>query len=189
MSRKKQIGACLVFIAFAIFYLVASTQIEVVNRFGVTVVSSVTIPRILGTVLLILSTLSLLKSAFFNKNTSSKYVPKVSNEVAVTDEDGQLDIAKSLEEAENAEAAADVDYLSIILTLASLLLFTVLLSKLGFLISATVYMISQVTILTKKGQRIKKIPATIIFSVVFSILVYFLFTKGLGLMLPTGILG
>lgn len=189
MSKKKQIGACIVFIAVAIFYLVASRQIEVVNRFGVSVVSSVTIPRILGTALLVLSMILLLKTAFLNKRSAAKSVEKVSQSGAVTGSDGQLDIAKSLEEAENNENSAKIDYVSILMTLASLILFTILLPNLGFIISAFIYMVLQVTILTKKEMRIKKLPFTVVFSVVFSLGVYFLFTKALSLMLPAGILG
>jgi putative tricarboxylic transport membrane protein len=189
MSKKKQIGACIVFIAFAVFYLAASLQIEVVNRFGVSVVSSVTIPRILGTALLILSGILLLKTAFLDQRSKTKSVEKVNESGAVTGSDGQLDIAKSLEEAENNENSAEIDYVSILLTLASLILFTILLSNLGFIISAFIYMVLQVTILTKKEMRIKKLPFTVVFSVVFSLGVYFLFTKALSLMLPAGILG
>lgn len=189
MAKKKQIGASIFFIAVAILYLIGTLSIKTVNIFGVTVVSSSTIPRVLGVLLLILSVLLLVKTLMpQKKEDEQKQAVEVQSSGAVTSADGQLDIAKSLEEAENSEDG-DVDYLSIVLTLASLILFTVLLDFLGFILSAFIYMVLQTTILTKKAVRVKKLPVTIIFSLAFSVVVYFLFTKGLSLMLPAGILG
>lgn len=190
MARKKQIGASIFFIVVAILYLIGTLSIKTVNIFGVTVVSSSTIPRVLGVLLLILSVVLLIKTLTTGKNSQAQAEKvEVQASGAVTSEDGQLDIAKSLEEAENSEGEGDVDYLSIVLTLASLILFTILLDPLGFILSAFIYMVLQTTILTKKAVRLKKLPITIVFSLVFSVVVYFLFTKGLSLMLPAGILG
>lgn len=190
MERKKQIGASIFFIVVAILYLIGTLSIKTVNIFGVTVVSSSTIPRVLGVLLLILSVLLLVKTLMpQKKEDGQKQAVEVQSSGAVTSADGQLDIAKSLEEAENSEGGGDVDYMSIVLTLASLILFTILLDFLGFILSAFIYMVLQTTILTKKAVRLKKLPFTIVFSLVFSVVVYFLFTKGLSLMLPAGILG
>ena len=190
MGRKKQIGASIFFIVVAILYLIGTLSIKTVNIFGVTVVSSSTIPRVLGVLLLILSVVLLIKTLTTGKNSQAQAEKvEVQASGAVTSEDGQLDIAKSLEEAENSEGEGDVDYLSIVLTLASLILFTILLDPLGFILSSFIYMVLQTTILTKKAVRLKKLPITIVFSLVFSVVVYFLFTKGLSLMLPAGILG
>lgn len=191
MTTKKQIGASIFFIALSILYLIGTFSIKTVNIFGVTVVSSASIPRVLGVLLLILSILLLLKTLLTSKQQTSAQQDNVQVQAsgAVTSEDGQLDVAKSLEEAERNEGAGDVDYLSIILTLVGLSAFALLMTQLGFLLSSFLYMVAQTVILTKKDQRLKKLPFIVIFSLVFAAAVYFLFTKGLSLMLPAGILG
>lgn len=57
------------------------------------------------------------------------------------------------------------------------------------MLSAFVYMVLQMTVLTKKAERKKKFAFIIILSAVLSAAIYYLFTKGLSLMLPAGILG
>ena len=65
MSLKKQRTQLLghvIFLLVAVIYLILSSQITVINVFGGTVVSSATIPRILGVLLLILDIISLFQN-------------------------------------------------------------------------------------------------------------------------------
>lgn len=65
MSLKKQRTQLLgnvIFLLVAVIYLILASQITVINVFGVTVVSSATIPRILGVLLLILDIISLFQN-------------------------------------------------------------------------------------------------------------------------------
>ncbi len=193
MSLKKQRTQLLgnvIFLLVAVIYLILASQITVINVFGVTVVSSATIPRILGVLLLILDIISLFQNlAGFKKAKGAVKDPLQEVGEKETVENGELDVAQALAEAEALEEDADSDKMSIVLTIASLAVFSALIQPLGFLISSFIYMVLQSFILTLKEERKKKAVFIIILSAVFSVAVYLIFTRGLGLMLPKGILG
>ena len=193
MSLKKQRTQLLgnvIFLLVAVIYLILASQITVINVFGVTVVSSATIPRILGVLLLILDIISLFQNlAGFKKAKGAVKDPLQEAGEKETVENGELDVAQALAEAEALEEDADSDKMSIVLTIVSLAVFSALIQPLGFLISSFIYMVLQSFILTLKEERKKKAVFIIILSAVFSVAVYLIFTRGLGLMLPKGILG
>lgn len=189
MTAKKQVCASIVFILLSIFYLACTVSIKVVNIFGVTVVSSATIPRILGVILLVLSCIQCFSSLKEYKAEKTTKVPEQVPEQVSAKTDGQLDVQAALAEAEANEENAEVDVLSIIETIGCLALFALTMQPLGFMLSAFIYMVLQMTVLTKKAERKKKIIFIIILSAVLSAAIYYLFTKGLSLMLPAGILG
>lgn len=193
MSLKKQRTQLLgnvIFLLVAGIYLILASQITVINVFGVTVVSSATIPRILGVLLLILDIISLFQNlAELKKAKGAGKDPLQEVGEKETVENGELDVAQALAEAEALEEDADSDKMSIVLTIASLAVFSALIQPLGFLISSFIYMVLQSFILTLKEERKKKAVFIIILSAVFSVAVYLIFTRGLGLMLPKGILG
>lgn len=193
MSLKKQRTQLLgnvIFLLVAVIYLILASKITVINVFGVTVVSSATIPRILGVLLLILDIISLFQNlAEFKKAKGAVKDPLQKVGEKETVENGELDVAQALAEAEALEDDAESDKVSIILTIASLAVFSALIQPLGFLISSFIYMVLQSFVLTLKQERKKKAVFIIILSAVFSVAVYLIFTRGLGLMLPKGILG
>ena len=193
MSLKKQRTQLLgnvIFLLVAVIYLILASQITVINVFGVTVVSPATIPRILGVLLLILDIISLFQNLEeLKKAKGAVKDPLQEAGEKETVENGELDVAQALAEAEALEEDADSDKMSIVLTIASLAVFSALIQPLGFLISSFIYMVLQSFILTLKEERKKKTVFIIILSAVFSVAVYLIFTRGLGLMLPKGILG
>lgn len=189
MGAKKQIWACATFIALAIIYLVCTAFIPVVNVFGVTVVSSATIPRILGVMLLFLSSIQCIKSIGEYKAEKKAAGHVEEEQILTAEQEGKLDVKAALAEAEANEENAETDVISIVETIACLAIFALLMKPLGFLISAFLYMVLQMTVLTKRAERKKKFIFIVILSAVISAAVYYLFTKGLSLMLPAGILG
>jgi hypothetical protein len=66
-------------------------------------------------------------------------------------------------------------------------LYALLITKVGFLITTTVYLFIQINILSPKQSR-KHLMFAII-SVVASVVIYYIFVKVFNLMLPAGILG
>lgn len=193
MSLKKQRTQLLgnvIFLLVAVIYLILASQITVINVFGVTVVSSATIPRVLGVLFLLLDVISLFQNlSEFKKAKRAAEDPFKAVAEKEKVENGELDVAQALAEAEALEEDADSDKMSIVLTIVSLAVFSALIEPLGFLISSFIYMILQSFILTLKEERKKKAVFIIILSAVFSVAVYLIFTRGLGLMLPKGILG
>lgn len=73
-----------------------------------------------------------------------------------------------------------------LLTIGTFILYILLYNTVGFLISSVVYLFVQMLILSDKTNRKPWIFALI--AVMFSVLVYFLFTRGFSLLLPKGLL-
>lgn len=71
------------------------------------------------------------------------------------------------------------------LTIALVAVAILAMDYLGFLITATVFLFAQMVVLTPAGQHRYLLKA--ILSVVFAVAVYFVFSRGFGLLLPTGI--
>mgnify|MGYP001093280984 CR=1 FL=1 len=189
MAQKKQICASGVFILFSIFYLVCTASIKVVNVFGVTVVSSATIPRILGVLLLGLSSIQCWKSWQDYRKEKNDIQGCEHTDGRPNAAEGNLDVQAALAEAEANEEKAEVDRTSILQTVGCLVLFVLTMGGLGFMLSAFSYMVLQMTVLTKKEERKKKLLFIVILSAGLSASIYYLFTRGLSLMLPAGILG
>lgn len=72
-------------------------------------------------------------------------------------------------------------------TIIALAAYVFLFDKLGFIIATTSYLFVQILILSDDRNRNPKLFAVV--SVVASVAVYLLFSKALGLILPSGILG
>lgn len=72
-------------------------------------------------------------------------------------------------------------------TFGLMALYALLITKVGFLITTTVYLFIQINILSPKASR-KQLMFAII-SVVASVIIYYTFVKVFNLMLPAGILG
>jgi len=72
-------------------------------------------------------------------------------------------------------------------TFALMTLYALLITKVGFLVTTTVYLFIQINILSPKASRKQLMFAAI--SVVASVVIYYTFVKVFNLMLPAGILG
>lgn len=72
------------------------------------------------------------------------------------------------------------------LTILALIAYVFFFDKLGFLLATALYLFTQITILSNEKNR--KLPLFGLVSVVTPLIVYFLFVRGFGLILPAGIL-
>lgn len=77
----------------------------------------------------------------------------------------------------------NADWVSVILIMA----YVFSLGKLGFIISSTVYLFLQMIVLSKAEKR--KYMSLGLVAVIAPVVIYLIFTKVFGLMLPAGILG
>jgi putative tricarboxylic transport membrane protein len=102
---------------------------------------------------------------------------------------GTKSLTKKAEESDKGGIPADgaVRVHSVLATLMVLILYIVLLEKIGFLIMTALYLFAQFYILTGKPER--KIPVFIITAVVLSAGIFYLFAGAFQLTLPPGLLG
>lgn len=75
----------------------------------------------------------------------------------------------------------------VILTFIMLIVYVALLNPLGFMFATILFLLGMVTLFTPKEKR-NPIKIVLI-SVIFSVVVYLIFAKGFGLILPEGFIG
>ena len=93
---------------------------------------------------------------------------------------------KSVKNIGDDVAVSNADYVCVLQTLAMAVVYVALLRPAGFIVSSIVYLFFQMTILCPKAEA--KPAKFLIIAIVTSIVVFFIFRNGLGLMLPEGFL-
>lgn len=180
MNKKKELYSSIFFIVVSIMYFIGATSIKSYNAFGEVGINSSTIPKILGGLLFVLSIVNLINSIISYRKT---------NETDI-DEDKEMSIFdQSIKAEEELEESMTENKRATVLTFVFLIIFALFLEPLGFIIMSIFFLISQMTLLTPKNIRKKRLPSISIISLIFSVLVYVLFTKGFSLILPAGIIG
>ncbi|MGE4282990.1 MAG: tripartite tricarboxylate transporter TctB family protein, partial [Clostridia bacterium] len=149
----------------AIFYFISSFSIRVFSGLGKSIVNSGTMPKVWGICLLLLALIILIRG---------------------------------LKGMQEARAAGNVDTIKfnladfwkknypVIGTFIIVAVYILLLSSVGFIIMTMIYLFLQIIIMTHPQKRRYDITAVI--AVIFSITTYFVFVKGLNIILPGGLL-
>lgn len=182
-SRRKDIYSSVFFIVLAVAYYFQTYNIRSYKSFDVTVLTSANIPRVLAVILLVLSIIQIVSCLKVKeKNTISN-----SEEGTLKKEEtAELDIEKELKIAQKNEENEKYDIKDIIFTVVFLIAYLLVMDSLGFVISTFLYMVAQITLMTRKAERKKKILFCIVLSAVSSFLIFYLFNDVLGMILPIG---
>ena len=186
-NDRKDVLSSIFFIVLAIAYFCGTFAIKTYQAFGVTVLSSASVPRTLAVGLLILSVINLLTG--LKKPKQAPVVPETEELVAETAEDGNVDIQKRLAEAEKNEVPQNECYSDVCKTVVLLILYVIGLIYLGFIIATLLYIFAQSYLMTQVAVRKSKIGFICVLSIVATAVIYFLFNNCLSLMLPVGIFG
>lgn len=188
-KRRQDIYSGLFFIALAIVYFIGTYTIKLYSAFDVIVLSSASIPRVLAVILFISGTVLVASNlrALKNEKTSKQAQPDAHSS-AKKAEDSVLDVDKELAEAEKNEESNRYNYKDIVLTVIFLVIYLIAMENIGFIAATFIYLVAQIILMTKKTERKKKAPFTLILSAVAAVGIYYLFSSVLGLILPTGLL-
>ena len=172
MKLNRDAKVAIGFIAFAIFYLFMSTKIDSKNMYASGGVSSKTLPTIYGVVMIILAIALFVTSML--KQKAATAVQKESKPVTMVNCFGRQVPRKPL-------------YLSLSIALFAFYAFTY--TKLGFVLAGFIYLGCMIMLLTPPERKSKKMLVFgWVFSCVFIVALYLVFTKVLSMMLPRGIL-
>jgi len=172
----KNTGVGIFFILLALAYLSGTSKIVSFTPFGCRGMDSRSIPQMLGVLMLALAVLQVALTAQKNKREAAAG--------ALKPEERRDICCGAARRGEKWKTGLMVSY-----TIALLIAYALMYQKLGFVLSTLLYLLSSTIILTPAEKR-KKMTAFIVpFTVVFTALIYILFTKYLTLMLPAGILG
>ena len=184
---KKEIGVGIFFLLLAIAYMAGASKISTFTPFGNRGLDSRSVPELLGILTIILSVTYIIQICL--KSRKLKKIQKereiYSSEVC----DWEEDICVEPPKGTFVSRIENVISVRLLISLIYLAIYTALYQPLGFILSSIFFLIAESFLLTNKGERKKWAVFIILFSVGASILIYFVFTKYLTLILPSGILG
>lgn len=188
-DKRKEALSSIFFAVLSVVYFCGTFSIRGYNAFGVTVLSSASVPRALAVALLVLSLIHLYSALRKTNNAKDATQNAESKDAADTKNVQGVDIAKELAQAEKNENSGEINNKDVILTVLFLILYVIGLAYLGFIISTIIYIIAQSELMTQKAKRKKGIVKSIILAVVATAAIYFLFNNLLSLLLPVGVFG
>ena len=186
-DKRKEALSSIFFAVLSVVYFCGTFSIRGYNAFGVTVLSSASVPRALAVALLVLSLIHL-HSALRTNNSAKDEAQNAADAADMKNVQG-VDIEKELAQAEKNENSGEVNNKDVILTVLFLILYVIGLAYLGFIISTIIYIIAQSELMTQKAKRKKGIVKSVILAVVATAAIYFLFNNLLSLLLPVGVFG
>jgi putative tricarboxylic transport membrane protein len=162
---KRDIGIGLFFLLFALCYFIGTFSIESYNPFGDNSLSSKAIPQLLAAIMGILGLFVLIPAVTKACNKKNK--------------------------GNNNDGTSSTDKLTIIKIFTAVILLVLYISlfdKFGFILSSLLYLFFMIVMLLP-DKKTKYIVFTLVFSTGVSVLIYMIFNKCLGLILPSGVLG
>ena len=160
-KKFKDLILGVVMLLFSGFYLYFAQQIKTRPKLTPSYASAQIVPVLLGTLLAVLSVIMIVQS-----------VLRLKKEGAVSSED--------------TPASDKSGMISVALTFAVMIIYTLVLPVLGFCLSTFVYLLLQILILAPKEKR--NIKLFVLISVVFTAVVFVVFRIGLQQLLPRGII-
>lgn len=184
-SRRKDIYSSVFFIVLAVAYYFQTYNIRSYKSFDVTVLTSASIPRVLAVILLVLSIIQIV-SCLKVKERKENIIGNSEEGTLKKEETAELDIEKELKIAQKNEENEKYDIKDIIFTVIFLIVYLLMMDSLGFVISTFLYMVAQITLMTKRAERKKKILFCIVLSAISSFLIFYLFNDVLGMILLIG---
>ncbi|WP_303063924.1 tripartite tricarboxylate transporter TctB family protein [Acidaminococcus massiliensis] len=185
-SRRKDIYSSVFFIVLAVAYYFQTYSIRSYKSFDVTVLTSASIPRVLAVILLILSVIQIVSCCMKVKEKKYNTTDNREQVTPQKEETAELDIEKELQIAQKNEENEKYDIKDIIFTVVFLIVYLLVMDSLGFVISTFLYMVAQITLMTKKAERKKKALFCLVLSAFSSFLIFYLFNDVLGMILPIG---
>jgi putative tricarboxylic transport membrane protein len=183
---KKELGVGIFFLVLAIAYIAGASTISTFTPFGNRGLDSRSVPELLGILTIILSVTHIiqvvLKARKFKdlegESGSEKSVCDFEDDICIVPPKGTV-----------LNRINRIISLKLLLSLLFLAVYTALYQPLGFILSSIFFLIAESFLLTSKTERKKWALFIVLFSVGVSVVIYFIFTKYLTLVLPSGILG
>ncbi len=165
LKVKKDFAVSIFFAVLAIAYLYNAQSISVFSPFGQQGPDSKTIPNIIGGLMLLLSAILFITTLINWRKTKSTETEKFTK--------------KQIKKFP----------IKLVISLVLLSLYIACYQDIGFIISSIVYLILQSFVLIPSEKRKKWMLFITVLSIVFTVAIYYVFSKYLTLFLPIGILG
>ncbi|MCH3918850.1 MAG: tripartite tricarboxylate transporter TctB family protein [Spirochaetia bacterium] len=171
-GKYKGLAVGIIFLVVSLLYIIGAINIRTFTPFGHTGLNSKSIPQTLGICMAVLSIVKIVKEV---KLLSVSTVP----------DDGK----KSVEYVTLFGKKVPKIAYALVLTVGLIALYIIFYRPIGFLLSSILFLVALTLFLCPVEKRTKKlILFVIVFSILFSWLVYFIFTTYFSMVLPKGIL-
>ena len=184
---KKEIGVGIFFLVLAIAYMAGAQTISTFTPFGNRGLDSRSVPELLGTLTIILSITHIVQ--VFLKGQKLKKIAKDTENKNEEVCDFEDDICVVPPKGAVLSRINSVLSLKLLTSLILLAIYTALYQPLGFILASIFFLMTESFLLANKGERKKWALFIVLFSIGVSVVIYFIFTKYLTLVLPSGILG
>lgn len=173
-EKYKGLTVGISFFLISIFYIIGAVNIKTFTPFGHTGLTSRSIPQTLGFLMAVLS----LSKIISEVKVLSCLVDQKDEEQTVTE---YINIFNHKMNKSN---------FALILTVVLIVLYVSFYRSLGFIISSILFLIALTLFLCPQEKRSKKLRTSIvIFSILFSLFIYYIFTTYFSMVLPQGLLG
>ena len=186
-DSKKEIGVGIFFLVLAIAYMAGASKISTFTPFGNRGLDSRSVPELLGILTIILSVTHLVQ--VWLKERKLRRIREKSEIENAEFLDQKDDTFTPAPKATIVSRIHQVMSIKLIISLVFLAVYIALYQPLGFILSSIFFLMAESFLLTNKGEVKKWALFIVLFSIGVSVVIYFIFTKYLTLVLPSGILG
>lgn len=181
-SEKKELLTGVICFVVGAAYLTASFFLGTYSGYGSQNIDSAFLPKVLGVMMVVLSVAQIATTLRKAKKNLAAHEPAEQDSAQPNGQD-EVPLDEDFEEATAKGASTK----SFVMIFAALIIYIALLNTLGFMIMTAFFLIASMFILTPKSKR--NIPLMLFLSIGVAVGVYFLFVRGMQLVLPAGILG
>lgn len=184
---KKEIGVGIFFLLLSIAYIAGASKISTFTPFGNRGLDSRSVPELLGILTIILSVTHIIQTSL--KGRKLKRIQKESLISSAKECDREEDASGESHKGTILNRIEKVISVRLLISLIYLAVYIAVYQPLGFILSSTFFLMAESFLMTNKDERKKWALFIVLFSAGVSVLIYFIFTKYLTLILPSGILG
>lgn len=186
---RKDLAVGFFFIVLSLAYMVGARTISTFTPFGNRGLDSRSIPLLIGFLTFVLAVLHVVLLLVKERKLRARNAGH-----ATTADDSAPDAMAASDRSSSARGAFiaridDVVPVKLILSMSFLVIYVAAYQPAGFILSSTFFLTAESFLLVRADHRKKNSIFIILFSVLSSVLIYFIFTRYLSLFLPRGILG
>lgn len=183
-DAKKELWIGIFFLVLSGAYMIGTTTISTFTPFGNRGLDSRSVPFLIGSLTLVLASVQIVTTLIKEKKRRN-----IASLRTTEDEKVKSEPAEAQQESSIIERVDKVIPVKLILSFVFLVIYIAAYQSVGFILASTFFLMAESFTLVEKEKRKKWRVFIIVFSIIASLSIYFVFTNYLSLFLPKGILG
>ncbi len=183
-DAKKELWIGIFFLVLSVAYMIGTTTISTFTPFGNRGLDSRSVPLLIGSLVLALASVQIVTILTKEKKRRAEASLHTTEDVQ-----GKSEAAEVKQERTIIERIDAVVPVKLVLSFVFLVMYIAAYQTVGFILASTFFLIAESFTLVEKEKRKKWRVFIVVFSIVATLFIYFVFTNYLALFLPKGILG